>query len=84
MVSTNPFGDFRKDCEKILTKSFSNSYPSTSVESFLFNIPPNPKFGELSSAVFFELGKKMEMQPLALAKQVVDAVEVEEFLLVKR
>lgn len=82
MVSINPFGDFRKDCEKALRKNFAKLYPSISVESFLLDVPPNPEFGELASAVFFELGKKIKKQPRKLAEQIVDAIESKDFPLI--
>ncbi|MDH5448171.1 MAG: arginine--tRNA ligase [Candidatus Bathyarchaeota archaeon] len=82
MVSINPFGDFRKDCERALRKSFTKFHPSISGESFLLDIPPDPEFGELASAVFFELGKKMKEQPRKLADQIVNAIEVKDFPLI--
>lgn len=82
MVSVNPFGDFRKDCRNALKKSLTRLYPSISIESFLLEIPPNPKFGDLSSTVFFELGKKLKRQPRKLAEQIVSSIKVKDFPLI--
>jgi len=82
MVSIDPFGDFRKNCERALRKAFTKLYPCIPVEPFLLDLPPSPKFGEVASAVFFELGKKMEEPPRKLAEQIVDAMEVRDFPLI--
>ncbi len=79
MVSTNPFSDFRKDCEGALRRSFAKSFPNVSVESLSLEIPPNPEFGELTSTVFFEIGKKLGEQPRKLAKQIVNTIKVKDF-----
>jgi arginyl-tRNA synthetase len=82
MVSTNPFGDFRKECEQALKEVLIKFFPSISVSSLLLDIPPNPEFGELASAIFFELGKKMKEQPRKLAEQTLEAIKVENFPLI--
>jgi arginyl-tRNA synthetase len=82
MVSINPFGSFRNDCERALRKNFTELYPSISVKSFLLDVPSNPEFGELASTVFFELGKKMKKQPRELAEQIVDAIKAKDFPLI--
>jgi arginyl-tRNA synthetase len=83
MVSINPFGEFRKDCQTALKDSITTFYPSISVESFLLDIPPNPEFGQLASTVSFELGKKLEERPRKLAEQIVSAIKAEDFSLIE-
>lgn len=83
MVSVNPFGDFRKNCEEALKKSLTTLYPSVSVESLLLDIPPSPQFGQLASAALFELGKKMRKQPQKLAEQIVQDIDVKDFPLIE-
>lgn len=82
VVSINPFGDFHRDCESVLRKSFAKLYPSLSVKSFLLDVPPNPEFGELASPISFEIGKKMQKRSRKLAEQIVSVIEVENFPLV--
>ena len=84
MISNNPFGNFREDCERALKASFNSLYPSISVESFMLSVPSNPEFGELTSTVFFELGKKLKEQPLELAKKVANVVEIKDFPLINK
>jgi arginyl-tRNA synthetase len=79
MVSPNPFGDFRKDCEEALRSAFAKLYPSFAVESILLDAPPFPEFGELASAICFEHGKKEKRQPQKLAEQIAEAIKVEDY-----
>ncbi len=83
MVSANPFGDFREECENALRKSLTKLYPSISPERLLLDIPPNPEFGELASTVLFEFGERTKKQPNELAEKVVENIEGEGFPLLK-
>jgi arginyl-tRNA synthetase len=83
MVSSNPFGDFRQQCQKALANPVTRLYPSLPVELFQLDIPPNPTFGELASSLPFELGKKLKIQPLKLAKQIVDQIQVHDSTLLR-
>jgi len=83
LVSTNPFGDFRKNCEKALQKSFDKLYPSLAIDSFMLDAPSNPEFGELASAVLFEMGKKMKEQPRKIAEKIVADIKVKDFPLIR-
>ncbi len=82
MISSNPFGDFRKDCETALKKAFSEIHPAASFKPFSLDIPPDSRFGELA-AVFFDLAKEVKKDPRRLAKQVADAIEAEDFPLIE-
>jgi len=65
-----------------LKDSITKFYPSSSVESFVLDIPPNPELGQLASTVSFELGKKLKEQPRKLAVQIVGAIKAEDFSLI--
>ncbi len=82
MISADPFGDFRKDCERALERALAQLYPDIAVESFLLEAPSDSKFGELASTVFFELGKKMKKQPRELAAQIEGAIDARDFPLI--
>jgi len=82
MVSINPYGEFRKECQTALKDSIATFYPAFSVESFVLDIPPNPDFGQLASTVSFELGKKLKEQPRKLAEQIMGAIKAEDFSLI--
>lgn len=82
MVSPNPFGDFRKDCEEALRSALAKPYPSLAVEPILLDAPPSPEFGELASAICFEHGKKEKREPQKLAEQIAEAIKVEDYPLI--
>jgi arginyl-tRNA synthetase len=84
MVSANPYGDFKQECEKVLKKSFTKLHPSLKVESFMLGAPPTSEFGELASPIFFELGKELKKPPQELAEQTVSDIKVENFPLISR
>jgi arginyl-tRNA synthetase len=83
MVSPNPFGDFRSNCEEALRTAVKGLYPSFSVESLFLDIPPSPEFGELASTICFELGKKARTSPRELAEQIANAINVEDYRLIE-
>ena len=83
MISPNPFGDFRKACEKALEKSFAKLHSHVSIEHHMLDVPSNPEFGELASAACFELGKKVKgVKPRKLAEDIVRAINIESFHLI--
>lgn len=84
MISANPFGDFRRECEKALKTSLAQLYPEVRRDTFSFEIPPSSKFGHLASPVFFELGKEIrDMRGKKLAARIVEAVDLDDFSLIR-
>ena len=84
VTSANPFGDFRKECKKTLETSLAELYPDVHIDTFSFEIPPSPEFGQLASPVFFELGKTIRgVQGKKLTERIVEAVEVNDFPLIR-
>jgi arginyl-tRNA synthetase len=82
MVSANPFALFKESCQEALMSALKKLFPEVSVSSAL-ELPPNPEFGELSSSVCFEFAKQLGKKPLALAKQVAEAIDVQSFPLIR-
>lgn len=83
MISPNPFGDFRKACEKALEKSFTKLHSHVSIKHHMLDTPPNPEFGELASAACFELSKKIKgVKSRKLAEDIVRAIDVKSFHLI--
>ncbi|UCG36345.1 MAG: arginine--tRNA ligase [Candidatus Bathyarchaeota archaeon] len=83
MVSNNPFGDFRANCEEALEQSLKKLYPSTRFKSLPFEVPLKKEFGELASTALFDLGKNLKIDPRQLAQQVADTISVEEHPLLR-
>ncbi|MEM2129785.1 MAG: arginine--tRNA ligase [Candidatus Bathyarchaeia archaeon] len=76
-ISSNPFGEFRNQCDTILQKAMQEAFPDLTPPTLSLNIPPNPEFGELSSSICFELSKLLEKSPLDLATQIAAKAELE-------
>ena len=49
VISTNPFEEFRIQCEASLNAGLTQVFPFFHYPRILFELPPNPKFGELIS-----------------------------------
>jgi arginyl-tRNA synthetase len=81
-VAENPFAVFRTECENSLASAFKNLFPEIQIRSLAIEKPPNPEFGQLASSLCFELAKKLEEKPLALAERLAKAVDSSKFSLI--
>ncbi|MFB0502955.1 MAG: arginine--tRNA ligase [Candidatus Bathyarchaeia archaeon] len=70
MVSVNPFAGLREDCEKILREAISKAHHGLDVSEILLNLPPDPRFGQLSASLSFEYAKKIGASPMEIAKSI--------------
>jgi arginyl-tRNA synthetase len=82
MVSANPFGDFRSNCENALRNALAKLHLSLAIESLLLDVPPSSEFGELASAICFEMGKREKKEPRKLAERIAEAIRVEDYPLI--
>jgi arginyl-tRNA synthetase len=71
--SSDPFGSFKKECEKILTLAYTSlqseskvSFPKIEIVTTLED-PPNEEFGHLASSISFELARARKMKPMSVA-----------------
>ncbi len=83
MVSVNPFADFRRECEIVLTQAVKQALPEVHVETLLEK-PANPAYGQLASSFCFELAKKLKLKPVDLAVLVAQAVDKSVFNLIEK
>ena len=84
MVSENPFAVFCRECETVLWEVFKKVLPEIAIASLTLEKPPNPEFGQLASSLCFELAKKLNQSPMALAEHLVEAVDKSKFSLIDR
>ena len=70
MVSVNPFGEFRVECEKLLEKAVSQLFPDVSLPKTVLEIPPSLELGELASSLCFQLSKRLGKKPRSLAEKI--------------
>ena len=81
-VAENPFAVFRTECENSLASAFKKLFPEIQIGSLAIEKPPNPEFGQLASSLCFELAKKLQEKPLALAERLAKAVDSSKFSLI--
>ena len=81
MVSQNPFDLFRQECQTALANALNNALPEIKQPTITLNKTPNIEYGQLASSLCIELAKKLGQKPLALAQQLVGAVDKSGFVL---
>ncbi len=64
----DPFGTFRRECERIIKASAGNV--EVDLSSTLED-PPDPRFGQLASNVSFEIARRRRMKPMDVAQEIV-------------
>ena len=84
MVSSNPFADFRFECQTVLTEALKTALPEVKVDVFPMDKPSNPNFGQLASSVCFELAKKLKQKPGDLAALLANVVDKTKFTLIAK
>ena len=84
VVSENPFDQFRQECQASLTNAVNKVLPQTQQPTITLNKTPNIDYGQLASSLCFELAKKLGQKPLALANQLVGAIDKSEFNLIEK
>ena len=84
MVSENPFDLFRQECQTALANALNKALPEIKHPAITLNKTPNIEYGQLASSLCFELAKKLGQKPLALANQLVEAIDKSEFNLIEK
>jgi arginyl-tRNA synthetase len=84
MVSQNPFDQFRQECQSALANALKRTLPEIQQPTLTLNKTPNIDYGQLASSLCFELAKKLGKKPLALAQQLVDAMDKSSFNLIEK
>jgi len=84
MISENPFAEFRKECEATLAYALKKTLPEIKIDTLSLNKPPNTNFGQLASSLCFELAKKLNQKPIALAEHLVNAMRKSGFSLIEK
>jgi len=75
MVSINPFADLREECKKLLKDAVQRAYPELTISAITLSLPPNLRFGQLSSSLCFEYAKKIRISPMDMAKKIVEEAD---------
>src|SRR5436309_12895705 len=74
---SDPFGQFRAECESLLRDAYSNlqksdgkRFPELDLASSLED-PPNQEFGHLPSSLSFQLSRVQKTKPMTLATEIL-------------
>lgn len=84
MISENPFEQFRRECEAALAEALKKALPEIKTPKLTLNKTPNIEYGQLASSVSFELAKKLNQKPFAVAEHLVGAIDVSRFDLIEK
>ena len=84
MVTENPFDQFRQECQTALANAIAKALPEIKPPTITLNKTPNIDFGQLASSLCFELAKKLNQKPLALAEHLVAAIDQSAFKLIDK
>jgi arginyl-tRNA synthetase len=84
VVSQNPFDLFRQECQMALANALMKTMPEIMYPAITLKKTPNIEYGQLSSSICFELAKKLTAKPLAVASQLVAAIDQSGFNLIQK
>ena len=84
MISQNPFDQFRQECQDILANALNRTLPEIKQSTIALNKTPNIEYGQLASSLCFELAKKFNQKPFALAELIVGATDQSGFNLIEK
>jgi arginyl-tRNA synthetase len=84
MKSANPFAVFRQECETTLAEALKKIFPKIEIAALTFEKPPNPEFGQLASAICFELAKQTGKKPIETAELLTQNINKSKFTLIER
>lgn len=73
-MNVNPFGEFRRECEKAVEKAVKQLHPDIVLPSYILSIPPSPDFGDLSCSVCFEISRTAREPPPVLASKISEEI----------
>ena len=74
MVSINPFADLKRQCRDALRDTILKIYSGRTPSDIPLNIPPDFRFGQLTSSICFELSKDIKTKPLEIAEKISEGI----------
>ena len=84
MIAENPFEQFRNECQTALANAIKKALPEIRMPNITLNKTPNIEYGQLASSLCFELAKKLNQKPLAVAEHLAAAIDSSSFNLIER
>ena len=80
---SNPLAQLRDECQQHIHLAASKAYPDLDIPQLTFTQPPNPELGELSTPICFQLAGTIKNRPAAIARNIVEHIDIESMELVK-
>jgi arginyl-tRNA synthetase len=84
MIAQNPFELFRQECQTALADAIQKTLPEIKPPVISLKKTPNIDYGQLATSLCFELAKKLNQKPLALAEHLVAAIDKSRFDLIEK
>ncbi len=84
MISENPFEQFRIECQTVLAEALKKALPEIKMPNITLSKTPNIEYGQLASSLCFELAKKLNQKPLAVAEHLAAAIDASSFNLIEK
>ncbi len=74
---SNPLAKLREECQRQVKTATEAAYLGATLPEFKFSQPPDPKMGELASAVSFQLARQLRQKPADIAANIAKLVKHE-------
>jgi arginyl-tRNA synthetase len=84
MIAQNPFELFRQECQTVLTDVITKTLPEITLPPISLKKTPNLDYGQLATSLCFELAKKLNQKPPALAEHLVASIDKSKFNLIDK
>ncbi|MGA3111916.1 MAG: arginine--tRNA ligase [Candidatus Bathyarchaeia archaeon] len=84
MIAENPFEQFRSECQTVLAKALKKTLPEIKMPNITLSKTPNIEYGQLASSLCFELAKKLNQKPIAVAEHLAEVIDSSSFNLIEK
>ncbi len=72
---SNPLADLRYECQRLLEEAAEKAYRGVELPSTKYSNPPDPEMGDLSSAVCFQIARRVKNRPPEIAERIVEEMD---------
>ncbi|MDH5792502.1 MAG: arginine--tRNA ligase, partial [Candidatus Bathyarchaeota archaeon] len=72
---SDPLAKLREECQRLLEEAASEAYPGVELPKTKYSRPPSLEMGELSSAVCFQLARRVRQGPAAIAEKIASRIK---------
>jgi arginyl-tRNA synthetase len=73
----DPLAKLREECQRLLEEAASEAYPGVELPITKYSRPPSLEMGELSSAVCFQLARRVRQGPATIAEKIASCIKAD-------